>query len=114
MSSVTSVLIWVSLLEGKEVDGELVVPAIDVLNDMLEKSPGLGGGKYARLKRVDDVAGGTKDIYCYLYAAGINYLMYDEFMACFNNGPWKHPGMNVLLIRPENHDAPSVFRPSPV
>ena len=108
MSYVTNVVIWVSLLEIASGDD---VPAITFLNEWLQACEGRAGGQTQTLRRVDEEAGGTKHINCYLYAAGVNFLPLDEFMRKFHDAPWKYPEMNMLVIRNEDQDIPVAYYP---
>ena len=86
------------------------MPAMRHLNDWLADS-GCGCKIGDTLLRVDQLAGGSKHLNCFLYAAGINYLPVTDFIEEFMEAPWQHPEMNRLLIRTEDADWPTCYQP---
>lgn len=63
------------------------------------------------LKRIDEYAGGNKAFQSDAWAAAINYMNIEGFLAAFRAVPWETPECVLLMIRDEHDEQFTVYRP---
>lgn len=96
MSSVTTLILTTSIMEGgqEDAEGNDTFPAIRKLNELL------GGGEW--FKPVHDGAGGNKAPQAYVFMAAINYCDLDALKAHIRSIEWEDPEAVLLLVNEED------------
>lgn len=104
MSRVTDIILITAIDDGASTDQEH--PNVDQLNDYLKSQHG-----GCSLVQVDHRAGGSKAMQCDVFMAAINYLDHGALLAHLEAISWETPECVQLMLKGEEEDRFSIFRP---